>query len=106
MGNSNESEIKNLQSSLKAAKNATSADLQRSVIKKCVPPKCIYFPLTLKCSYAEFFTLAKELTTLENDLLELKASLAEWKSMPSLLNIDEYASTGSYLCHNSPVGLI
>jgi hypothetical protein len=45
-------------------------------------------------SYAEFFSLAKELTTLENDLLELKASLAEWKSMPSLLNIDDYTSTG------------
>jgi hypothetical protein len=45
-------------------------------------------------SYAEFFSLAKEITTLENDLLELKASLAEWKSMPSLLNIDDSSSTG------------
>jgi hypothetical protein len=45
-------------------------------------------------SYAEFFTLAKEITTLENDLLELKSSLAEWKSMPSLLNNDDYTSAG------------
>ena len=95
MSNSSESEIKNLQSSLEAAKNATSTDLQRSVIKKYVPSGCIYSLLTFDHSYAEFFTLAKELTTLENDLLELKASLAEWKSMPSLLNIDDYASTGN-----------
>lgn len=35
---------------------------------------------------------SKEISTLENDMLELKESLAEWKSMPSLLHIDESVS--------------
>lgn len=35
---------------------------------------------------------SKEVSTLENEMLELKESLAEWKSMPSLLHIDESAS--------------
>jgi len=43
-------------------------------------------------SYAEFFFISKEISTLENEMLELKESLAEWKSMPSLLHIDESTS--------------
>ena len=43
-------------------------------------------------SYAEFMTISKEIGTLENDLLELKESLSEWKSMPSLLHIDDSVS--------------
>ena len=43
-------------------------------------------------SYAEFMTISKEVSTLENDMLELKASISEWKAMPSLLLIDESAS--------------
>lgn len=45
-------------------------------------------------SYAEFMVISKEISTLENDMLELKESLAEWKSMPSLLHIDDAASIG------------
>ena len=36
--------------------------------------------------------ISKEVTTLENDMLELKESITEWKSMPSLLLIDESAT--------------
>lgn len=37
-------------------------------------------------------TISKEINTLENDMLELKASLSEWKNMPSLLHIEESTS--------------
>ena len=40
-------------------------------------------------SYAEFMNISKEVSTLENDLLELKENLAEWRSMPSVLHIEE-----------------
>ena len=43
-------------------------------------------------SYSQFVHISKEIGNLENELLELKESLAEWKSMPSLLHIDESAS--------------
>jgi exocyst complex component 8 len=43
-------------------------------------------------SYAEFVVISKEISVLENEMLELKESLAEWKGMPSLLHIDESAS--------------
>ena len=37
-------------------------------------------------------TISKEISTLENDMLELKASLQEWKSMPAVLHIDDSVS--------------
>lgn len=43
-------------------------------------------------SYAEFVHISKEISTLENEMLELKESLSEWRNMPSLLHIDENAS--------------
>lgn len=43
-------------------------------------------------SYAEFVLISKEISILENEMLELKENLSEWKSMPSLLHIDESAS--------------
>jgi hypothetical protein len=49
------------------------------------------------CSYAEFVLISKEISVLENEMLELKESLAEWKSMPSLLHIDESASAAGAL---------
>ena len=36
--------------------------------------------------------ISKEISTLENDLLEPKESLSEWNSMPSLLHVDDSAS--------------
>ena len=51
-------------------------------------------------SYVEFVIISKEISTLENEMLELKESLAEWKSMPSVLHIDEAASAaGMSVCN-------
>ena len=43
-------------------------------------------------SYADFMLVSKEINVLENEMLEFKDSLAEWKSMPSLLHIEESSS--------------
>ena len=45
-------------------------------------------------SYEQFVSISKEISTLENDMLELKESLSEWKSMPSLLQVDDNAAPG------------
>lgn len=56
-------------------------------------------------SYAEFVLVSKEVSTLENEMLEFKESLSEWKGMPSLLHIDDTASVAGAcskwwkLCH-------
>ncbi|KAH8835121.1 hypothetical protein DL96DRAFT_1666039 [Flagelloscypha sp. PMI_526] len=71
MANSTEVEIRSLQSSLRTAKDDTASDLQRTVFK----------------NYAELVLISKEISTLENEMLELKESLSEYKSMPSLLHI-------------------
>jgi hypothetical protein len=42
--------------------------------------------------------ISKEISVLENEMLELKESLAEWRSMPSLLHIDESASSAGMSC--------
>lgn len=76
LANSTEAELKSLQSSLQSSKDDVAADLQRNVFK----------------NYSQFVHISKEIGNLENELLELKESLAEWKSMPSLLHIDESAS--------------
>ncbi|EIW87188.1 hypothetical protein CONPUDRAFT_149220 [Coniophora puteana RWD-64-598 SS2] len=76
LANSTEAELKSLQSSLRGLKDDTAVDLQRDVFK----------------NYAEFVFISKEISVLENELLELKESLTEWKNMPSLLHIDESAS--------------
>ncbi|KAF9245627.1 hypothetical protein BU15DRAFT_85358 [Melanogaster broomeanus] len=76
LANSTEAELKSLQSSLRSAKDDTAVELQRNVFK----------------NYAEFVFISKEISVLENEMLELKESLQEWKSMPSLLHVDESAS--------------
>ncbi|OAX39543.1 hypothetical protein K503DRAFT_655078, partial [Rhizopogon vinicolor AM-OR11-026] len=76
LANSTEAELKSLQSSLRSSKDDTAIELQRNVFK----------------NYAEFVLISKEISVLENELLELKEGLSEWKSMPSLLHIDESAS--------------
>lgn len=43
-------------------------------------------------SYAEFVVVSKEVSTLENEMLEFKEALSEWKGMPSMLHIDDAAS--------------
>ncbi|KAI6031302.1 Cullin repeat-like-containing domain protein [Pisolithus microcarpus] len=74
--NSTEAELKSLQSSLRSAKDDTAIELQKNVFK----------------NYAEFVLISKEISVLENEMLELKEGLQEWKSMPSLLHIEESAS--------------
>ncbi|KIK35279.1 hypothetical protein CY34DRAFT_96392 [Suillus luteus UH-Slu-Lm8-n1] len=76
LANSTEAELRSLQSSLRSSKDDTAIELQRNVFK----------------NYAEFVHISKEISILENEVLELKESLSEWKSMPSLLHIDESAS--------------
>ena len=50
-------------------------------------------------SYAEFMNISKEVSTLENDLLELKENLAEWRSMPSVLHIEESTNLAGKSSH-------
>ncbi|CAK5264323.1 unnamed protein product [Mycena citricolor] len=79
LANSTEYELKSLQSSLRNTKDDTASELQRNVFK----------------NYAEFVLISKEISTLENEVLELKESLSEYKSMPSLLNIPDPTATTS-----------
>lgn len=95
LANSTESELKQLQSSLRDTKDGVAADLQKNVFKKCVYSQANLIHAILieyHSSYAEFVHISKEIGTLENEMLELKESLSEWKSMPSLLHIDDSAS--------------
>jgi hypothetical protein len=39
-------------------------------------------------SYAEFVTISKEISTLENDMLELKELLGQWKDLPQLMGME------------------
>ncbi|KAH9854378.1 hypothetical protein C2E23DRAFT_753413 [Lenzites betulinus] len=76
LANSTEAELRSLQSSLQGQKDNVAVDLQKNVFK----------------NYAEFMLVSKEVSTLENEMLEFKEALAEWKGMPSLLHIDDSAS--------------
>ncbi|KAJ3510518.1 hypothetical protein NLJ89_g4622 [Agrocybe chaxingu] len=79
LANSTEAELKSLQSSLRGAIKDTSSELQRSVFK----------------NYAEFVLISKEISVLENEMLELKDLLSDYKSMPSTLYIPDPTSTSS-----------
>ncbi|KAL1669579.1 Cullin repeat-like-containing domain protein [Schizophyllum commune] len=79
LANSTEAEIKSLQSSLRRAQGDMAVELQRNVFN----------------NYAEFVQISKEISTLENEMLELKESLSEYKSMPSLLHIPDPSTNGS-----------
>ena len=43
-------------------------------------------------SYTEFVQISKEVSVIENEMLEFKDCLSEWKNMPSLLHVEESAS--------------
>ena len=45
--------------------------------------------IVLPNSYAEFVLISKEISVLENEMLELKDILSEYKSMPSTLQIPD-----------------
>jgi hypothetical protein len=40
-------------------------------------------------SYAEFVTISKEISTLENDMVELKELLSQWKDLPQLMGMED-----------------
>jgi hypothetical protein len=75
-----------------------AAELQRNVFKKYVHGTICYTSYSrVSVSYADFMLVSKEINVLENEMLEFKDSLAEWKSMPSLLHIEESTSVaGDY----------
>lgn len=70
--------MRQFQDSLRAAKEAASSDLKRQVFR----------------NYSEFITISKEIATLENDMLELKELLGEWKTLPQALELEEGGVTG------------
>jgi hypothetical protein len=43
----------------------------------------------LIASYAEFVTISKEISTLENDMIELKELLGQWKDLPQLMGMED-----------------
>ncbi|TKY89063.1 hypothetical protein EX895_001594 [Sporisorium graminicola] len=75
-----ESSLRTFKSSLAAAKQAANDDLKRQVFK----------------NYSEFITISKEIATLENDMLELKELLSEWKQLPQALELDDSSTTASF----------
>ncbi|CAE6535980.1 unnamed protein product [Rhizoctonia solani] len=79
LASSTEAELRAFQASLQTTKDATALDLQKNVFK----------------NYSDFVVISKEISTLENDMLELKASLQEWKNMPTLLALDPSSNTTS-----------
>ncbi|KAL1715903.1 Cullin repeat-like-containing domain protein [Schizophyllum commune] len=73
-----------------------AVELQRNVFNKCVDLfKWLNACTDVSFSYAEFVQISKEISTLENEMLELKESLSEYKSMPSLLHIPDPSTNGS-----------
>lgn len=75
-----ESSLRTFKDSLAAAKQAANEDLKKQVFK----------------NYAEFITISKEIATLENDMLELKELLAEWKQLPQALELDDATGSSSF----------
>jgi len=73
LSTSSETFLRQFQDSLLAAKEAASSDLKRQVFR----------------SYQDFITISKEIATLENDMLELKELLGEWKTLPQALELEE-----------------
>ncbi|KAH9926480.1 uncharacterized protein B0H18DRAFT_1118969 [Fomitopsis serialis] len=76
MANSTEAELKTLQSSLRTQQDGVRKDLQQDVFQ----------------NYTQFVQISKEVGVIENEMLEFKDCLSEWKSMPSLLHVEESAS--------------
>ncbi|KAN0061879.1 exocyst complex component exo84 [Thecaphora frezii] len=75
-----ESSLRTFKASLAGAKDAANEDLKRQVFK----------------NYAEFIIISKEIATLENDMLELKELLAEWKQLPQALELDDSSGTSAF----------
>lgn len=72
LAGADEDEKKRFRAALMRKKEANAKELQRNVFK----------------NYAEFVTISKEIGTLENDMLELKDLLAQWKDLPQLMGME------------------
>lgn len=81
--------------------STASTERVQKVSNKHPFPSCILYSsadLDGLLSYAEFITISKEIATLENDMLELKELLSEWKGVPEALgNIEDPESQGRSL---------
>ncbi|WVQ74291.1 hypothetical protein IAR50_003888 [Cryptococcus sp. DSM 104548] len=66
-------EKKRLKAALLRERQGNQKELQRLVFKH----------------YAEFVTISKEISTLENDMLELKELLGQWKDLPQLMGMED-----------------
>jgi len=77
-------EIKRFTAALQRYKQQNARDLQRNVFKQYVKNM-----VSTDISYAEFVLISKEISTLENDMLELKELLGQWKDLPQLMGMDD-----------------
>nr|ODN92533.1 exocyst complex component EXO84 [Cryptococcus depauperatus CBS 7841] len=68
-----EGEKKRFKAALLKEKQSNQKELQQTVFKH----------------YAEFVTISKEISTLENDMLELKELLGQWKDLPQLMGMED-----------------
>ncbi|OXC70812.1 exocyst complex component EXO84 [Cryptococcus neoformans] len=68
-----EEEKRKFVAALMREKQANKKELQRTVFKH----------------YAEFVAISKEISTLENDMLELKELLGQWKDLPQLMGMED-----------------
>ncbi|KIR53424.1 exocyst complex component EXO84 [Cryptococcus gattii Ru294] len=68
-----EEEKRRFVAALMREKQSNKKELQRTVFKH----------------YAEFVAISKEISTLENDMLELKELLGQWKDLPQLMGMED-----------------
>ncbi|WFD29678.1 exocyst complex component exo84 [Malassezia sp. CBS 17886] len=68
-----ESGLRAIQGSLTTVQDTTQKQLKAQVFR----------------NYAEFITISKEIATLENDMLEFKELLQEWKQLPQQLQLED-----------------
>ena len=68
-----ESGLQTLQTTLGTIQSTTQKQLKEQVFK----------------NYSEFITISREIATFENDMLEFKELLSEWKQLPQQLQIED-----------------
>ncbi|WRT69149.1 uncharacterized protein IL334_006133 [Kwoniella shivajii] len=68
-----EDEKKRFKAALMREKQGNKKELQKNVFRH----------------YAEFVTISKEISTLENDMLDLKELLGQWKDLPQLMGMED-----------------
>ncbi|CAD6893755.1 unnamed protein product [Tilletia controversa] len=71
LNNHSEEGLREFQSTLESTQAAAHSDLRRIIFR----------------NYKDFINISKEVSTLENDTLELKELLAEWRQLPDALQL-------------------